>query len=131
MAARPLFISFTSLLRWLRDCPEIAEELDTGLFYLGRDRPHIFGEEDPFEVRNEFQSDKDRGDKVLGLIRLAIQRAELDGRVEWTPRPSWEGLNRLLERKGYRPLTYGGGAYYYPNVHLAVEEARVNLRVIG
>jgi hypothetical protein len=89
-----LFLSFTTLLGLIARGEISQSALDSGLFYFGCGKAHVFGE--PEEAK-WFEG----GEAALATVRAAVTLAENNGRVLWRgQRNTWEDLQSLLGANG-------------------------------
>jgi hypothetical protein len=123
---RKLFTSFSGLILLLsKDEQNIQQEdLDSGLFYFGCVREHLFGsleEDGPEPSKEDLLSRKwseriaqtysqrfVRRKQALARIRETILKAEEQGRVLWRPTPaderSYSAFNAFLTQHGLTPI---------------------------
>ncbi|QQR60361.1 hypothetical protein IPH19_03005 [Candidatus Uhrbacteria bacterium] len=135
-----LFVSFTALLRALRDGIVTESDLATGLFYFGCRRQHAFDPSGKYNEVKWFYKNDAEGQAVHGKIVDALTKAEADGRALWRDaddgEQSFERLNTMLVAHDLKPLGLqlesfsDGGQYSYPGVAERVKEANLPLRVI-
>ncbi len=137
---RKLFVSFTALLRALKEGLVTEGDLASGLFYFGCAREHAL---DPWkgetnEVHWYFKDNPEQGRVVHGQIVAAILLGESDGRVIWRTRDSrqsYEELNSLLVKHDVGSISCDdfratNGPYCYPGVVDRVTEANLQLQVV-
>ena len=145
---RKLFVSFTALLRHLKDGSVVQNDLNHGLFYFGCTRSYVFDDIQPKEVEWFFRDDMEAGAAALAQVRGAIVLAEAEGRCIWREAHemnSYEALNDLLVKNGYSYNRHGGPAivfendnrtenpsyaYCYPGVRDRIAEAAIPLEVV-
>jgi hypothetical protein len=138
---RKLFLSFSGLVRNIRDGQVTQEDLDNGLFYFGCSRGHVI---QPFnrlgvgdDVTPAFKGDSVRAHKVHEQILKAVLSAEAEGRAMFRLAvgfTSYRDLNILLANSGYRLLRTEAGQsdhsdFSKPKVAQQVKEAGLDLEV--
>jgi len=151
MANRKLFVSFTALLRNMRDDTVTEKDMERGLYYFGCTRDHAFNPGRSGEINELTWMFKDTAEATAThqvLIKY-VEKAEKDGRCVWrssdTPN-TYEQLNALLVKHGYSYNREGGPAiiwepdsrtenpsymYCYPGVRDRVAEASLPLDVVA
>lgn len=110
-----LFLSFSSMLRFLSENKITQEDLNTALFFFGCARTHALAPWEPVKdgsVCNEiewfFKEDMARGEKEHARLVEALFRAELEGRCVWKkhedgsePHPARDFFE-LMKRNGIK-----------------------------
>ena len=148
---RKLFVSFTALLRAMRDDKVTEKDLERGLFYFGCTRSHAFepGAKGESNELTWFFEDMTEATATHQVLLKYVMKAEKDGRCIWrepNTMSSYEQLNALLVKHGYS-YDRGGGpaivwesddrtenpwyAYCYPGVRDRVAEAGIPLDVVA
>jgi hypothetical protein len=150
---RKLFVSFTALLKAMRDDKVTEKDLERGLFYFGCTRRHAFEPEAQGDS-NElewFFDDATEATATHQVLLKYVEKAEKDGRCIWRePNTvcSYEQLNALLVKHGYSYDRGGGPAivwerdertenpsycYSYPGVRDRIKEVGLwpNLEVVA
>lgn len=103
---RKLFVSFTALLREMKNDRVTEKDLERGLFYFGCTRRHAF-EPGTQGESNELMwifKDTDEAQATHQVLLKYVQKAEADGRCVWREADqmnSYEQLNALLVKHGY------------------------------
>ena len=133
---RKLFVSFTSLLRELKQGTITQADLDSGLYYFGCIREHAVDpwQDDTNEVQWFFKGDMDRGRQVHEQLKEAVLKAEQEGRIVFRSLEdynTYEQLNALLVANGYEPLdSEMEFSYNYPRVEELVQEKGLALTAV-
>ncbi len=150
MANRKLFVSFTALLRNMRDDLVTEKDLERGLFYFGCTRSHAF--EPSSGGSNELMwifKDTTEATATHQVLLKYVEKAEKDGRCVWRSADqfnTYEQLNSLLVKNNLSYNREGGPAiiwqpdnrtenpsymYCYPGVRDRVAEANLPLDVVA
>ena len=99
MGKPTLFLSFTSLLRLVKEGRVSQKELDTGLFYFGCTRNHVFNPDDHSTAVVIAKLDEEK--KAQEKVQAAVFMAELQSRVAFRRSDlptSYAQLYDLLEK---------------------------------
>ena len=147
---RKLFVSFTALLRYMRDDKVTEKDLERGLFYFGCTRDHAFNPGHSGES-NELPwifKDPTEAQATHQVLLKYVEKAEKEGRCIWREpheMNTYEQLNALLVKHGYSHDRAGGPAilwepdnrtenpwyaYCYPGVRDRVAEVQLALDVV-
>lgn len=139
---RKLFISYSGLIRHLRDEKVTTADLEDGIFYFGCVREHVMHPEqsernDSKEAMKRNSSDARR--QIHENIVSAALTAEMNGRIGYrlfNEPNSYEVLASLLEENGYIGFPLESSAdrcvtgYNYPEIVNRVKDAGFDLEVI-
>src|SRR5208282_1806122 len=103
---RKLFVSFTALLKAMRDDKVTEKDLERGLFYFGCTRRHAFepGAQGDSNELEWFFKDATEATATHQVLLKYVEKAEKDGRCVWreASQPNtYEQLNALLVKHGY------------------------------
>jgi len=106
MSNRKLFVSFTALLRHMRDDLVTEKDLDRGLFYFGCTRDHAFnpGANGESNELSWIFKDDDVATGTHQVLLRYVEKAEKNGRCIWREAKdmnSYRALNDLLVANGY------------------------------
>lgn len=128
--AKKLFVSWTALLRNLRDGTVTNADLQTGIFYLDCCRSHVFEPDrrSPMgfdtvnaksynELLQFWEDDIATRRNAHQAVVEAVLKAEHEGRIAW--REERDGFNtygylgNLLKRNGYSGVIFPDSLYYW------------------
>lgn len=142
---RTLFLSFSRLLRALKNNEVSFDSLEAGLFIMGPERvyaldPDKHGDRD--QVAAIWYDNLEEGRRVHGRLREALLRAENEGRVLWKEPGSfsqtWEQVDEFLLRHGYLPESNSeieqrreGEACHIARLALWLQENEIQLDIHG
>ncbi|OGY62372.1 MAG: hypothetical protein A2745_02140 [Candidatus Harrisonbacteria bacterium RIFCSPHIGHO2_01_FULL_44_13] len=151
--SRKLFLSFTELLRQMRDEKITPSDLDTGLYFFFCAPGHVFdtgkgGWDNEAELI--FKDCPKRGRQTLKKIRTALAKAMEENRSRsWLndikrfaqaykggkfPEYLYVLLNELLEANGYPPLpisSLDGEEYNRARIKQIIKRLKIGLDAIG
>lgn len=145
---RCLFISYTTIIRELKNGRITENDLNSGLFYLGCVRKHAMNpgaNNEGSELMLFYKKEEDLENRKAAhaLIVSALKKAEREKRIIWRKNiavgQSYKVLNRLLVRHGYSGISFefdgrrsnAASHYCYPGVVDRIKEASLDLKVVS